>query len=450
MKPYTLVARLALYQQLLAAVLIVVLSGSAIFVSARSLEHQERVALRSATMQVVAALQREWTEERDLARASRAVIAEGVPPGVEVQILDARGQMIRASAPIVRAEARQRLRSTHASGPVGAQVIVSISTQPRRAAITTLAMALLLAGVPLLIIAVWMGRRAAGRMLRPLSRMARATDHASEHGEVAELGSPNDPAEVAVMAEAFNRLLTRLDTLLRAERHFTEDAAHELRTPLTIVSGELELALTDPALSAAHRKGLGHARSQSALMGDLVEALLLLRRTDVSEVAQGPESGAVDLSELLHEAARELLPYFPQREADTTLDADDEVLARGQPTLLKSAVRNLLGNALKFTHAGQSIRGSTSVVGEQCVLVIEDGGEGVLLGQRARIFDPFYRHSEARAERDGFGLGLAIIRRVALAHGGHVSVSDSVLGGARFELSLPRWRPASLRAGSTV
>jgi two-component system OmpR family sensor kinase len=76
-----------------------------------------------------------------------------------------------------------------------------------------------------------------------------------------------------------------------------------------------------------------------------------------------------------------------------------------------------------------------------CQVVVEDGGPGIAPEERERIFDPFYRGSEARARHEGFGLGLPILRRVARAHGGDVNVSASPLGGARFELSLPGWAP---------
>jgi two-component system OmpR family sensor kinase len=77
---------------------------------------------------------------------------------------------------------------------------------------------------------------------------------------------------------------------------------------------------------------------------------------------------------------------------------------------------------------------------------VEDAGPGIDASERERLFDPFFRGTEARANNSGFGLGLPILRRVARVHGGDVAVERSSLGGARFELQLPRWRPESQSA----
>jgi signal transduction histidine kinase len=129
----------------------------------------------------------------------------------------------------------------------------------------------------------------------------------------------------------------------------------------------------------------------------------------------------------------------PRRASDIEVQADDEVLVEGHATLIQSAIRNLLSNAFKFTREGQRIRAVVSSRDGQGVIVVEDGGPGIPAGDRDRIFDPFFRGPDARAEHEGFGLGLPILRRVARAHGGDVVVLASDLGGARFEFSLPRW-----------
>ena len=128
---------------------------------------------------------------------------------------------------------------------------------------------------------------------------------------------------------------------------------------------------------------------------------------------------------------------YPGRGADIALTAPDEVLVHGHPALLASALRNLLDNALKFTRVGQPVRILVSENGANACVVTEDGGTGIGAADRERVFDPFFRGSEARAGGSGYGLGLPILRRVARAHGGDVVAGRSELGGARFELTLP-------------
>src|SRR4029077_20611849 len=116
--------------------------------------------------------------------------------------------------------------------------------------------------------------------LRPLSRIAAQADRVTVELRPEGFGDASDPQEIASLAGAFDRLLLRLHDGLRAERHFSRDAAHELRTPLTVVGGEIEFALQDGSLTPAAREGLRHARDQARSMSDLVEALLLLQRAE--------------------------------------------------------------------------------------------------------------------------------------------------------------------------
>ena len=226
--------------------------------------------------------------------------------------------------------------------------------------------------------------------------------------------------------------------MLAGERQFSADASHELRTPLTVLSGELELARAradhDPALAGAVER----AGAQVGAMRDLVEALLLLRRA--AEHGPGGVAGfePVNLADLLRDELAEAAARHAGRSADVTQSAPDELLVLGSPALLHAAVRNLVDNALKFSCAGQAVRVSVTATGNRARLVVEDGGPGIPREERERVFAPFYRGAEARAGGGGFGLGLPILRRVARAHGGDVVVDGSPLGGARFELSLPR------------
>jgi signal transduction histidine kinase len=140
---------------------------------------------------------------------------------------------------------------------------------------------------------------------------------------------------------------------------------------------------------------------------------------------------------------REFREPAPERTRDIEVAAEDEVLVAGHSTLLTSAIRNLLSNALKFTSGGQSVCVRVFNADGRGTVVVEDAGPGIPAAERERVFDVFYRSAEARGAHDGFGLGLPILRRVARAHGGDVLISPSPLGGARFELFIPSWSSRS-------
>src|SRR5262249_47034672 len=175
-----------------------------------------------------------------------------------------------------------------------------------------------------------------------LSGMAAQAERASERGGMGPLGHAEDPAEVAVLAASFNRLLDRLGEMLRAEQAFSRDAAHELRTPLTVLSGELEYARTDPTLPERQQVPLTRASEQARAMTDPVEALLFLARANRIAETGTRTFGPANLADLAREAARELLERCPQRARDLVIEAEDEVLVSGHPVLLASALRNLL------------------------------------------------------------------------------------------------------------
>ena len=334
---------------------------------------------------------------------------------------------------------RGEVATTRAQLARGAWVVVTIDSGLRHDTVTALGLALLLTGAPLFLLVTLSSRSLARRLLRPLSRMAGEAEKATHAGVVRPLGEKSDPEEIATLARSFNGLILRLEQTLEAERNFTQDAAHELRTPLTVVSGELEYALSNAPEAGRHRAGLERAAEQVRTMTELVEALLFLKRTAPGSAADWRERTPVNLSDVVREAWGELGAHSPARVSDVSITCEDEVLVGGHAALLASAVRNLISNALKFTHAGQAVRISVQAVHPCGVVCVEDAGRGVAPEERERVFQPFYRDPEARADTDGSGLGLAILRRVARAHGGEVTLTASAIGGARFELSLPVW-----------
>ena len=446
MKSPSLVFRLVVLQLGLAATIMVIFAGSAAWLSARTVEREEKSFLSDAVSLAAHSLEHEWREEGDLGRAAAAALEENAPPGVRIDILDPQGRLVGSTA-------RDRGRSTEMREvrvrlARGATVVASMPTRPEQRAISALLTAFGISAIPLFVLVLILSRTLAGRALRPLSRMALQAERHPLHGAVRPLGRATDPVEVSALASAFNRLIARLEEGVRVEQHFTQDAAHELRTPITVLSGELEYARLDASLSERQRYSLARASDQVRQMSELVDALLLLRRAGSGAPSELEALPPVNLGDLVGEVSGELLARLPARAADVRLEADDEVLVAGHATLIQSAIRNLLANALKFTREGEPVRVTVRPRDDQGVVVVEDGGPGVAPENLERIFDPFFRSAEARAAQDGFGLGLPILRRVARVHGGDVVVSTSSIGGARFDLSLPLWKPREA-AGET-
>ncbi len=440
MSTASLAARLAVVQQALAFAIVLAFAGSSLWLTAQVLRRQQDTTVADAAQRLARAFDDELREGPDPRRAADAVAREEATPGVQVELVDAAGRLLAASPAPRRTGAgtrREHARTAVARSASGTTVRATISDGPYRAGFAALGWSLLLSALPLLAASLILGRTIARRALRPLSAMAdRAADISVEEG-ARSLGGPTGLEEIDRLRASFDRVLERLDDALRAERQFTADASHELRTPLTVLSGELEMAGGRAGADPRLGRSLASAAEQVRAMRELVEAILLLHRSGETRGAVEAEFEPVNLADVVREVVAEAGPRHPARGGDICVQTPDEVLVRGDPALLASALRNLVDNALKFTRAGQPVQITVRAIGGGASLVVDDGGPGIPDHERRRVCDPFFRGAEARAGGSGFGLGLPILRRVARAHGGDVVLGQSALGGAQFTLTLP-------------
>ena len=430
--------RLTVTQQAVAAALVVLFAGFSIWISASVLERQEAATVLGLATRLAASIAEEERETPDVRAAIADALRDSASDEARIQVYDPRGREVAARGR--PAGERERRRTVRAAIPGGGWLVVSISSEPRTRAVLVLTGALLVTGVSLFLFVSAMSRTIARRTLRPLSRIASQAEGISWSGPVPSFSEQEDPAEILALSHAFDRLLERLHTVYRAEQSFSEDAAHELRTPVTVLCGEIEYAKQNPATPAPVRDALERALQQARGIADLVEALLLLRSGSQPEACERAElRQPVNLADLVRDLAWELRDVWSERVGDLDVVAEDEVLVAGHATLLASAVRNLIGNAFKFTSRGERIRVAVLERDGRASVVVEDGGPGIAPEDRERVFDPFFRSAESRAGHPGFGLGLPILKRVAGAHGGDIVLSQSPLGGARFEIVLPSW-----------
>jgi len=446
MIPGSLESRLTLQQQALAVLVIAAFAVSAMWITGATLSREETQTLRNAATSIAASLDLEFAEEHDLEKSIQAVLREEAVEGLRITIMDSQGRLLATSPARRAAEAaiqREEIHQAHMEAKCGAWVEVAMSDRLRKASLAALARALLIAALPLLLLTFALSRWTVRRALHPLQEMTERAGAISMDAGTQSLGGAGGLAELEHLRVAFDRLLGRLNEQLRAERQFASDASHELRTPLTVMSGEIELARLQSSLDAKASESLDRVAEQVRAMRELVEALMLLRRSSEVPLTVRQAFEAVDLSDVVETAVREVGVRHPERRADIDVRADLDVMVSGHPVLLVAGVRNLLDNAIKFTSREVKVRVTVAQDDQSASVCVEDGGRGIDASDRERIFDPFFRGTEARAHSTGFGLGLPILRRVARAHGGDVAVGRSPLGGAQITLQLPRWHPES-------
>jgi len=279
-------------------------------------------------------------------------------------------------------------------------------------------------GIPLLVLITGVVTYlAAGRALRPVEAI-RARVAAAGDDLAVRVPVPPAHDEVGRLAQTMNAMLARLQAAQAAQRRFVADASHELRSPLATIATGLELV----SRGNAGPDAVDALRGETARLGRLVDALLLLARADERGLA--PRREDVDLDEVVQAEERR-----PSVGIALRVDAVP-VRVVGDRARLAQVVRNLVDNACR--HARSAVLVTVRREGDRAAVDVADDGPGVPPGERARVFRRFVRLDDARARADGgAGLGLAIVAEVVAAHGGTVDVVDGPLGGALFRVRLP-------------
>jgi signal transduction histidine kinase len=292
-----------------------------------------------------------------------------------------------------------------------------------RSLVQTYAVVSLLSLAGIVAIAAWV----AGRLLAPIRRLndtARAISATDLSARLPVTG--ND--DITALTLTANQMLERLETAFAAQRQFLDDAGHELRTPLTVLRGHLELLYhSDPAdLAETRELLLDEVDRMARLVGDLI-LLAKSRRPDFLV------PGEVDLDQL---TAALLGKARALGDRDWRLDGS----ARGTVVLdeqrVTQAVLQLADNAVKHTDPGDLVAIGSTRTADDVRLWVRDTGGGIAEEDRETVLERFGR-SRVRPGDDGFGLGLSIVRAIAEAHGGSVSVRDAEPRGTLVEIVLP-------------
>lgn len=272
----------------------------------------------------------------------------------------------------------------------------------------------------------------AGRMLSPLSEITAATRRAATGALSHRIRLKGRQDEFRELADAFDAMLGQLDAHVAEQQRFAANASHELRTPLAVTQTLLEVARNDPARDADELLERLHVVNSRAI--DLTEALLVLSRADQRSFVREQ----VDLSLLAEEATETLLP-LAERRGVTLETAADPAPVLGSPPLLLQLTTNLVHNAIVHNlPAGGTVLVRTGHRAGAVELTVENTGPPVSAETAATLVEPFQRGTaRVRADHAGVGLGLAIVRSIAQAHDGSLTLEPLAAGGLRVVVRLP-------------
>ncbi|GAB3443960.1 HAMP domain-containing sensor histidine kinase [Streptomonospora sediminis] len=371
-----------------------------------------------------------------------------LPPLGDLRTMPADGTPVTLRA----ADGRERWRAVARTIP-GSDVTVIAATPLTEldATITRLRTASLTSGAALLVLLSGVGWFALGRGLRPLRRIehtAAAIAGGDLTRRVPDIAAPS--TEIGHLAVSLNTMLGQLERAFadRAAsearmRTFVSDVSHELRTPLFGIKGSAELYRMGALPERADvDETMQRIDREATRLAGLAEGLLLLAQLDEAPEEQ-LDRAPMDLRTLANDARHDLRALDPSRPIELTGPGGDGPPGAAQvhadETRLRQVVTNLVGNAVTHTPPGTPVRIGVGTVGAAALLEVADEGPGMAAEQAGRVFDRFYRTDRSGSRSDGGnrGLGLAIARSLARAHGGDVELETALGEGARFRLTLP-------------
>jgi two-component system sensor histidine kinase MprB len=270
-----------------------------------------------------------------------------------------------------------------------------------------------------------LGTIVARAALTPVRRLTDIVEEVSRTRDLSQRVAADSPDELGRLAASFNIMLRELENSLRQQRQLVADASHELRTPLTSLRTNLELlARGQPTDGEERQQVLVELVGQIERLSTLVTDLIDLARDEEAKVPIED----VRLDEVVSDAITDVRGRYPRVRFEAALD---EATVRGVRPRIARAVTNLLDNAGKWSPAG----GVVEVSVHDGEVSVRDHGPGVDPEDAPRVFDRFWRASNARS-LPGSGLGLSIVKEVAESHGGSVTLEHASGGGARFRLRL--------------
>lgn len=418
--------------------------------------------LRSTDSALAARLGQATLYTEDDGNPNRPAVTRGKPAPGEyiVQIVNASGRVTRASpdagnVPLLSPaqlqlarrpagltltrtldEEPERIMAAPLAEGNGSVAIAGISLESNKTTLRQVTGALVIGGAVFVLVAgigaYWLARAA----LAPVERLRREVAALSERDTGSTVRVPGTHDEIAALAGTMNGLLVRLHRALARQRAFVADASHELRTPFAVLRGELELAGRPGRSGEELRAAVASAAEEADRLTRITDDLLLLARGD--EATLSLRVSRTDVARLLAQSAERAGGRTAEAGVTCRVDAPAGLTAVADAGRLRQAVDNLVDNAVRFAPRGSEVVISAGMAGPMLVIEVCDRGPGFPAAFLPHAFERFARPDLGRArDSGGAGLGLAIVRAIAQAHGGRAVAANRSGGGAVVRLEIP-------------
>jgi two-component system, OmpR family, sensor histidine kinase CpxA len=274
----------------------------------------------------------------------------------------------------------------------------------------------------------------------PVVRLRAATQKLAAGDLTARAGVPRPGRhdELAELVRDFDTMADRLEKSVKAQARLLNDISHELRSPLARLN--VALGLSRQRSGPEAQSSLERIELEANRLNELIGRLLTIARLESGD--QAMQKVPIRLQELIHEIAQDAEFEAQSRKCHVNVTQMDDCVVMGEPSLLRSAIENVVRNAIQYTGEGTDVQirleCSQGTTGTEAVIKISDSGPGVPDEALDKLFRPFYRIDDARGRQTGgVGLGLAITERAVRLHGGTIQASNRSEGGLMIEIRLP-------------
>jgi signal transduction histidine kinase len=223
---------------------------------------------------------------------------------------------------------------------------------------------------------------------------------------------PPNKDEIFTLTATINSLLDRLEDAVLREKQFTADASHELRTPLSVIKGTLEVLIRRKRDTEHYEEKISYCINEVDRMTNIIDQLLLLARYESGKIE--PQTREIDLNENINYAVMMMDTTAKEKGISINFDDNRKYTVKADPSMLDVILQNLLSNSIKYSNGSKKIEIRIEQKENKILCSIKDYGIGMNKDEISRIFDRFYRGTEARnAHHAGDGIGLAIVKRLA-------------------------------------
>jgi signal transduction histidine kinase len=277
--------------------------------------------------------------------------------------------------------------------------------------------------------------------LRPIAAITRSARRISTRQLAEKIPTTGSGDELDELAHTLNDMLSRIREGVDRVRQFSVDAAHQLRTPLTAMQNQLDVTLTKERTPMEYRSVLADLLLQVDRLADTVNAMLRLAQSEGG--LDATHSVRVEIDSLLEDVADFFLALADERGVELVVAAESKGAVRGDPSWLHQLFANLVHNAIQYTPEGGRVDVlARPASGEEIVVRVRDTGPGMTEEDRAIAFARMQRGSASESS-EGVGVGLALAREIARAHGGAIEIESALGRGTTFVVRLPLADPVA-------